>query len=149
MVMISSSLIDKINSFGIILIFGDIEGSGFFYPSENAIIINEKLLESPDVNFAIAHELSHFLKNHLNEKALYDSSFSNKSKIEKQADISGIDILIEIYIQEYEIESDQINSLHFMEAYGIKSSLYDYIDKRFRIYLLNEYQKSLAITNYF
>lgn len=125
---VSNRLKLKLKELDIDLIFEKMDRRGFYWPDLNAIVINEDLLSSNDVNFAIAHELSHALEKHYEISALYSASFSSRSKIEAEANISAIKILIEVYLEENEMDFSQLNSVKFMEYYGINSSLYSYIE---------------------
>lgn len=127
---LSPSISKKLRELEIDLIFEKIDCSGYFFPSERAIIINSDLLDSPDVNFAVMHELGHLLNNHATDIALYNATYVSKSKMEAQADFNAINLLIEIYLEENNLEKEQLNSLKFMETYGIKSSLYDYVSEK-------------------
>lgn len=133
---VSTRLKLKLDELGIDLIFRRMDRRGFYWPSMNAIVVNEDLLYKNDVNFAIAHELSHALEKHYEISALYSASFSSRSKIEAEANISAIKILVEVYLEENEMEFNQVNSLKFMEYYGISNSLYPYIEETFLSYAI-------------
>lgn len=127
---VSPSVLRKISDLGIDLIFEDISCSGYYFPEYRSIIINKMLLDSPDVNFAIMHELGHLLENHANDIILYNGTFTNRSKMEHAADFKAINLLIEIYLNDNDLEKEQLNVLRFMEQYGIKSSLYDCVTEQ-------------------
>ena len=133
---VSNRLKQKLDELEIDLIFKKMDRRGFYWPDMSSIIVNEDLLYSNDVNFAIAHELSHALEKHYEISALYSSSFSSRSKIEAEANITAIKILLEVYLEENEIDFKQLNSLKFMEYYGISSSLYSCIEETILSYAI-------------
>lgn len=122
---VSSSLLRKIDDLGIDLIFAEIERSGFYLPKQNTIVINSKLLNSHNIDFAIAHELSHCLNAHYKYDCLYNNSYTYRVKMENEANMTAIKILIDIYIGETGLDIDQLNSIKIMDYYGID---YKYID---------------------
>lgn len=131
---VSYRLKRKLDELGLDLIFEEMDRSGFYWPAMNAIVVNAKLLQFNDVNFAIAHELSHVLKKHNTYSALYSSTMSNRLKMEAEANISAIRILIEVYLEENEMDSKQLNSLKFMEYYGISKSLFFCVEETMATY---------------
>lgn len=126
---VSDQLKQKLDELGLDLIFEEMDHRGFYWPAMNAIVVNAKLLQLNDVNFAIAHELSHVLKNHDTYSALYSSTMSNRLKMEAEANISAIRILIEVYLEENEMDFKQLNSLKFMEYYGISNLLFSCVEE--------------------
>lgn len=133
---VSNRLKLKLDELGIDLIFEKMDRRGFYWPEMEAIVVNEDLLYTNDVNFAIAHELSHAIEKHFEISALYTASFSSRSKIEAEANISAIKILIEVYLEENDLEFSQLNSLKFMEYYGISNSLYSCIEETVLAYAM-------------
>ncbi|WP_159723139.1 ImmA/IrrE family metallo-endopeptidase [Enterococcus sp. CSURQ0835] len=121
---VSYRLKRKLDELGLDLIFEEMDRSGFYWPAKGAIVVNAKLLKTNDVNFAVAHELSHVLRNHAAYSSLYSSTMTNRLKMEAEANISAIRILVEVYLEENEMDFEQLNSIKFMEYYGIRNSLY-------------------------
>ncbi|ODP95501.1 hypothetical protein BGC39_10700 [Levilactobacillus brevis] len=76
----------------------------------------------------MAHELGHVVNG--DEGTLYYSSFSNKSKYERAANMTGLDILIPIYV---DITGYTFSSVSpFMEQFGIPDYLLDAVTSRFK-----------------
>lgn len=132
--LISPRLLSALDDLGIDLIFEKMDRRGFYWPELNAIVMNEDILKTNDVNFGIAHELSHAIKKHDEIKSLYCSTFVSHSKIEFEADLTAIKMLIGIYLDETGMDYQQLNSSHFMEYYGIESRLYDTVAETLRTY---------------
>lgn len=120
---INSKLIDTLKSKGYDLVFMKMNRNGFFIPKWKTIAINEDLLNSNDVNFAVAHELCHLMSEHEELAALYTGSSVQRSKMEYEANYGAIMMLIDVYIEETGIELEQLNYLKFMEYLGIPSNL--------------------------
>lgn len=126
---ISSYLKDILNEYNIDLIFSKFSCSGYYHAKENVILINEELLETQDVNFTIAHELGHFIKNHKEISALYQTSFVSNSKFEYEANFKAIELLLEAYLVENEITLEQLNYEWFISNYNISTSLTYCVEK--------------------
>ncbi|ARQ94309.1 hypothetical protein A6F60_11635 [Levilactobacillus brevis] len=76
----------------------------------------------------MAHELGHVVNG--DEGTLYYSSFSNKSKYERAANMTGLDILIPIYV---DVTGYTFNNVSpFMEQFGIPSYLLNAVISRFK-----------------
>lgn len=129
---ISPRLVSKLRELDIDLIFTKMQRRGFYWPKERAIVINETILEANDVNFEIAHELAHALEKHDTYGVLYKRSFVWNSKIESEANLLAVKMLIDVYLEENDMEFEQLNSTKFMEYYGIRSCLFEEVDKTLR-----------------
>lgn len=126
---ISPRLLSKLRELDIDLIFAKMKRRGFYWPKERAIVINETILGANDVNFEIAHELAHALEKHDTYGVLYKRSFVWNSKIESEANLLAVKMLIDVYLEENDMEFEQLNSTKFMEYYGIRSCLFEEVDK--------------------
>ncbi|MFO1550731.1 ImmA/IrrE family metallo-endopeptidase [Lactiplantibacillus plantarum] len=91
-------------------------------PDKNIVLINLKWHNPSEIAFQMAHELGHVINQ--DEGILYFSSFSNKSKFERQANLKALDILIPIYLNEVDTYSDN-SVMPFMESFGIPTRLED------------------------
>ena len=85
-------------------------------PENNIVLINLKWHNPSEIAFQMAHELGHVI-NH-DEGILYFSSFSNKSKYERMANLEALKILI-------------------MENFGIPKRLEDDVVNAFRTNVSN------------
>lgn len=97
-------------------------------PDNHIVLINMNWHKSNEIPFQFAHELGHVLNE--DEGILYYSSFSNKTKYERAANMTGLDILIPIYIDVTGYTYDNI--LPFMNQFGIPSGLQDDVLLRFK-----------------
>lgn len=97
-------------------------------PDSNTIVVNTNWHEKKEIPFQMAHELGHVI-NH-DEGILYYSSFSNKSSYERAANMTGLDILIPIYI---DITGYSYNNVFpFMNQFGIPYRLQDDVLNKFK-----------------
>ena len=126
---VSTRILRALDNLGIDLIFTKMDRRGFYWPDQKSIVMNEAFLYSNDINFNIAHELSHVINEHNELRALYDSSFSSRSKMEHEANLGAIKLLIDIYLDETGMDYEQLNSSKFMEYYGIENRLFDAINE--------------------
>ena len=95
------------------------EWPSFSIADKNIIFINTNWHNQKELLFQTAHEIGHAL-NH-DHGVQYYSSPSNKSKIEAGANSTAIDLLIDYY--QNETNSKPINSVQFMELFGIPYNL--------------------------
>lgn len=102
-----------------------IDGNGHYLPMIDTIVINETLSET-EMSHVLAHELGHACL-HKNELALYNTTFSNHSKMEFQADCFKVEHLLDEYLKTSDISPHAINYCHFMESNDIDFSLEGYI----------------------
>lgn len=126
---VSYKLKSKLDELGIDLIFKKMKRRGYYWPDMNTIIINEELILCNEVNFAIAYELAHALKKHKEISIRYASSYSTRSKLQAEANIQAIRILVDVYLEENDMNVQEFNSVRFMKCYGINSSLYPSLKK--------------------
>lgn len=131
---VDSRLITKVKGMGLELIFADnISRSGIYIAKRKAIIINSKLLDYENADFKIAHELAHCSRRHDELVSFYNATSSARMKLEHEANLIAIDILLEIYLNSYDGERDQLNAHRFMEYYKIE----DRFENRVREGILN------------
>lgn len=92
------------------------EVSGSFYVADiSTIVINGNLSEL-EFNKVLLHEIGH----HIEDKELthlYNASFVAHSKMEYQANMYMLDILV----NEYKNMCDEINFCHFMQLFDISA----------------------------
>lgn len=101
-----------------------LERNGCYIAEHDLIIINSNLSEHEQQE-TILHELGHaFL--HKKELALYNTTFSNHSKMEYQADCFKVEHLLDEYLKTSDVPLNSINYCHFMEANEIDFSLEGY-----------------------
>ncbi|MCG0639224.1 hypothetical protein IMAU10585_01917 [Lactiplantibacillus plantarum] len=103
-------------------------------PENNIVLINLKWHNPSEIAFQMAHELGHVI-NH-DEGILYFSSFSNKSKYERMANLEALKILIPIYLSEVDTYADN-SVMPFMEKFGIPKRLEDDVVSAFRTNVSN------------
>lgn len=108
-----------------VLYSSDIETHGHYFPTLDTIIINSNLSDH-EQNETLLHELGHACL-HKNELALYNTTFSNHSKMEFQADCFKVEHLLDEYLKTSDISPHAINYCHFMESNDIDFSLEGYI----------------------
>ncbi|CAM3293443.1 ImmA/IrrE family metallo-endopeptidase [Vagococcus fessus] len=128
---LNSSIIEMLESNDYTLLFSDIKCNGMFVPSWKAIVINENLLNSNDVNFAVAHELCHLMSEHEELSALYTGSSVQRSKMEYEANYGAIMMLIDVYMKDNYIDLEDVNYLVFMKYFGIPNNLNDCVESIF------------------
>lgn len=104
----------------------------FYYPKAKTVFINKELEDSDNANFELAHELGHFLAGHDKFENLYSINVF-RSKMEHEANVIAISMLLSIYIEELS-DIEQFNLDRFMRYYKIKSSLESVCEAQCRIY---------------
>lgn len=97
-------------------------------PDNKMIVINLNWYDKREIPFQMAHELGHVINQ--DEGILYYSSFSNRSSYERAANMTGLDILIPIYVDVTGYSCDNISP--FMEQFGIPAYLGGDVIKRFK-----------------
>lgn len=88
-------------------------------PDNHIVLINMNWHNANEIPFQFAHELGHVVN--ADEGILYYSSFSNKSKYERAANMTGLDILIPIYLSITGYTANNVTP--FMEQFGIPNYL--------------------------
>ncbi|MDT2864643.1 ImmA/IrrE family metallo-endopeptidase [Vagococcus carniphilus] len=119
---VNSRLLELVDDMRLELIFCDMNRSGMYYAEEKTIFINNKLLEK-NSDFEISHELGHCIKKHDELTAYYNISDYSRNKLEYEANQIAIQILLTIWINEYDLQKEQLNAVKFMEYYKIPSRL--------------------------
>jgi Zn-dependent peptidase ImmA (M78 family) len=118
---VDSRLITKVKGMGLDLVFADnISRSGVYIAKKKTIIINSKLLDYENADFKVAHELAHCTRRHEELVSYYNATSSARMKLEHDATLIAIDILLEIYLNSYDGEKEQLNAYRFMEYYKIE-----------------------------
>lgn len=96
------------------------------------IIINMNWQRKKELPFQIAHEISHILNK--DSGVLYFTTYANKSKIERNANLTAVDLLIDYSDS---IGANQVNVVQFMEQFGIppemEYSVMNKLENRFGI----------------
>ena len=119
---VNSRLLELVDDMGLELIFCDMNRSGMYYSEEKTIFINNKLLEK-NSDFEISHELGHCIKKHDKLTDYYNINEYSRNKLEYEANQIAIQILLTIWINEYDLQKEQLNAVKFMEYYQIPSRL--------------------------
>ena len=119
---VNSRLLELVDDMGLELIFCDMNRSGMYYSEEKTIFINNKLLEK-NSDFEISHELGHCIKKHDKLTDYYNINEYSRNKLEYETNQIAIQILLTIWINEYDLQKEQLNAVKFMEYYQIPSRL--------------------------
>lgn len=118
---VDSRLLTKVKGMGLELVFSNtINRSGVYIAKRKVIVINSKLLDYENADFKVAHELAHCIERHEELTSFYNATSSARMKLEHEANQIAIDILLEIYLNSYDGEKDQLNAYRFMEYYKIE-----------------------------
>ncbi|MEG2253816.1 MAG: ImmA/IrrE family metallo-endopeptidase [Vagococcus sp.] len=119
---VNSRLLKLVNDMGLELMFVDMNRSGMYYAEEKTIFLSDKLLDK-NSDFEISHELGHCIKKHDELTAYYNTNDYSRNKIEYEANQIAIQILLTIWVNEYDLHKEQLNAVKFMEYYKIPSRL--------------------------
>lgn len=84
---------------------------------QKTIIMNSNWPQKNEINFQLAHELAHFLKDEPYYHALYRTGNSNLLKIEAQINRFAIKILLTIYFNNF--TSDNLDPENLLKSLGI------------------------------
>lgn len=123
---INSHLQNLVNDMGLELVFADIDRSGIYFADEKTIFLNNDLLDK-NSDFEISHELGHCIKKHEELAAYYNATDYSRSKLEFEANRIAIEILLFVWLNEFDIEKEHINAFKFMEYYKIPWNLENYV----------------------
>lgn len=93
---------------------------GCYLAEFDIIYIREDLSERRKI-YALAHELAHAI-NHKDFGTLYSKSASLHSKMEFEADLAAIKIVLKHYNSFEDLEIDQVDFMRFMDCYEIDYS---------------------------
>ncbi|MGX7014429.1 ImmA/IrrE family metallo-endopeptidase [Vagococcus silagei] len=121
---INSRLIEIAKNLDLDLVFADINRSGFYFADEKVIFLSSKLLNQ-NSDFEISHELGHCIQKHEELAAFYNATNSSRRKLEREANKVAIQILLEIFMSDHDLDKEQLNAVKFMEYYQISSDLED------------------------
>lgn len=119
---VNSRLLKLVDDMDLELIFCDMNRSGMYYAEEKTIFISNKLLDK-NSDFEISHELGHCIKKHDKLTAYYNINEYSRNKVEYEANQIAIQILLTIWVNEYDLQKEQLNAVKFMEYYKIPSRL--------------------------
>ncbi|MDT2813788.1 ImmA/IrrE family metallo-endopeptidase [Vagococcus carniphilus] len=119
---VNSRLLKLVDDMGLELMFCDMNRSGMYYAEEKIIFVSNKLLEK-NSDFEISHELGHCIKKHDELTSYYNISDYSRNKLEYEANQIAIQILLTIWVNEYDLQKEQLNAVKFMEYYKIPSRL--------------------------
>lgn len=123
---VNNHLLKIADDLGLELLFCDMNRSGMYYAEEKTIFLDNKLLNK-NSDFEIAHELGHCIKKHEELSGYYNLNDTSRRKLELEANRIAVHILLTIWINDYDIEKEQLNAVKFMEYYKIPYSLEDYV----------------------
>ena len=115
---VNCRLLKLVNDMGLELMFVDMNRSGMYYADEKTIFLSDKLLDK-NSDFEISHELGHCIKKHDELTDYYNINEYSRNKFEYEANQIAIQILLTIWISEYDLQKDQLNAVKFMEYYKI------------------------------
>lgn len=123
---VNNHLLKIADDLGLDLLFCDMNRSGMYYAEEKTIFLDNRLLNK-NSDFEIAHELGHCIKKHEELSGYYNLNDTSRRKLELEANRIAIHILLTIWINDYDIEKEQLNAVKFMEFYKIPYSLENYV----------------------
>lgn len=95
----------------------------------NCIVMNSNWHDKKEIPFQLAHEISHIL-NHDNCIAFYHASYSSKERMEREANLGAIQLLLPIF-RDMGYEN---NPVTFMKAFNIPGYLLDNVIKIMKKY---------------
>ncbi|MBO0477923.1 ImmA/IrrE family metallo-endopeptidase [Vagococcus sp. DIV0080] len=119
---VNSRLLKLVKKMGLDLVFCNMNRSGMYYADEKTIFLSDKLLDT-NSDFQISHELGHCIKKHEELSTYYNISEYHRNKVEYEANQIAIQILLAIWINEYDLQKEQLNAVKFMEYYNIPPRL--------------------------
>lgn len=119
---INRHLLNIVDDMGLELIFVNMDRSGIYDADDRVIFLSNQLL-GRNSDFEISHELGHCIKKHEELSAYYHATDNGRRKIEREANEIAIKILLNIYMNEYDLEKEQLNAVKFMEYYNISGHL--------------------------
>lgn len=90
-----------------------------------SIVMNMNWHKTNEIIFQLAHELSHIINHDSCEMAFYHASYSSHERIEREANIGAIKLLLPIYKE----MTNQMNIVDFMEKFSIPHYLFDNVYK--------------------
>lgn len=123
---VNSHLQSLVNDMGLELVFADIDRSGIYFADEKVIFLNNDLLDK-NSDFEISHELGHCIEKHEELASYYNATGYSRRKLEFEANRIAIEILLFIWLNEFDIEKEHINAVKFMEYYKIPWNLEGYV----------------------
>lgn len=89
------------------------------------IAMNKNWHKPTEIPFQLAHEIAHIQNHDDCEIAFYHASFSSKEKIEREANIGAIKLLLPIF-KEMGYEN---NPVTFMQVFNVPGYLFDNVVK--------------------
>lgn len=124
---INQRLLKKAEDLGVNIEFVEMERSGIYLSKIKTIFLSQSIIGTNKESFSLSHELGHNIKEHEKYKEYYYATTSSRGKMEREANQVAIEILLELYLHEYNIENEQLNPVLFMEKFNISSHLENYV----------------------
>ncbi|PEH49342.1 ImmA/IrrE family metallo-endopeptidase [Enterococcus faecium] len=118
------SLQNLFNKEDLRIVYLEMDRTAFYYPKTHTVFLNVDLCDTTQENFAVAHELAHFIEGHAELNALYPSKFYH-GKIEREANKLAIEILLGIFVENELTHESQFVLDRFMYFYSIPTRLRD------------------------
>lgn len=94
----------------------------------NKIVMNTNWHNPTEIPFQLAHEIAHVQNHDDCEMAFYHASFSSKERIEREANIGAIKLLLPIF---KDMECSD-NPVAFMKMFNIPGYLFDNVIKNMK-----------------
>lgn len=91
----------------------------------SSIVINTNWHNPEELPFQLAHEIAHIINHDDCDLVFYHASFSSKEKIEREANIGAIKLLLPIF-KEMGYEN---NPVKFMQVFHVPNYLFDNVIK--------------------
>ena len=125
---IIQSLLDKAKNMNVDVVW-DNHFSSYTPPASstkyNRIVMNTNWHKPNEFIFQLAHELAHIQNHDECDIAFYHASYSSHERIEHEANLGAIKLLLQIY-RDMECE---MNSVTFMKLFSIPGYLFDNVVK--------------------
>lgn len=94
------------------------------------IIMNANWKDKNELPFQLAHEIAHVLNHDDCEMAFYHASYSSQERIEREANIGAIKLLLPIF----EDMGYENNPIKFMQLFHVPNYLFDNVVKVMKTY---------------
>lgn len=91
----------------------------------NKIAMNENWHNQEEIPFQLAHELAHIINHDDCEMAFYHASYSSQERIEREANIGAIKLLLPIFND----MGYSNNPVTFMQVFHVPNYLFDNVTK--------------------
>lgn len=110
---------------GVEVFFLPLEESGYALLKNKTIVVNENLKEDKQKK-VILHELGHFKQT--DYLTLYQNEIVH-SKMEAEANEFMVESLVKEYIEENNLEKDQLNPVKLLEWTGLDAKYQEYVEQ--------------------